>query len=170
MDQTAMDMGRKIRFVLQMQGIAYADAAEHVGLPAEDFQEILDGARLPSPRLLKNLAEFCRVNPDFFSGLVPAFPLAPPAAGTSPQAEMKAEAIEGGLTRKGPLTLKDLAVRFQALLELLVETGVVPAARYHEKVRAVSERAEARTAAPEDRSGPRNGPKKGKEKRTSQRS
>ena len=171
------DISRKIRFLLQTQGIPYSKAAEWLGLPDDDFQEIVDGVKAPTARLLQNLAELCSVSPDFFTGKKeqprPADQpwnsgQSPPALkpGTSAKISAGGPAKPGSASKPaatgkvyerigpaGPVTLRDLVVRFQALLECLLDRGVITALDYKRKVEEVGGRAAHRSPSDDARQG-----------------
>ena len=108
------DVSKKIRFILQTRGISYSEAAERLGLVRDHFQDILDGRETPTPRVLRNLAEFCDLKPDFFTGKDDE-----PAKGEDANAIERPDDVTK--PRGAPPTLKDLALRYQALVECLVE-------------------------------------------------
>ncbi len=116
------EMNKKLRFLLQMQGVSSKFAAEHLGLPRDHLQGILDGVIRPTPRQIKQLAQLCRVTPDFFEDR--------DADGEDDQ----------GASRKA-LTLADLAVRFQALCECLVDRDILTATQIKQKTEEVEARA-----------------------------
>ena len=131
------DISKKIRFILQTRGISYSEAAERLGLVRDHFQDILDGREVPTPRIIRILAEVCNVKPDFFTGKSEA-----PGADDTASANSKPEDVT---KTRGGSTLKDLALRYQALVECLVEHEVITASQLKEKVEALSARAAERS-------------------------
>ena len=121
------ELSKKLRFLLQTQGVSYKAAAEHLGLPNDHFQGILDGIIQPTPRQIRKLASLCKVTAEFL-------------AGGDPGAD---DDEKPGESRK-PLTLELLAVRFQALCECLVDAEILTAADIKKKTEEVEMRAAAR--------------------------
>ncbi|HAK94405.1 MAG TPA: hypothetical protein DCM87_05245 [Planctomycetes bacterium] len=136
------EMNKKLRFLLQMQGVSSKAAAEHLGLPRDHLQGIMDGVIRPTPRQLKQLAELCKVTVDFFED------------------REEDNEDEQGASRKA-LTLADLAIRFQALCECLVDGEILTATQLKQKTEEVEARAAHRIMQQETldlyptRSGPR---------------
>ncbi len=123
------EMAKKLRFLLQTQGVSYRAAAEHLGVPNDHFQSILDGIITPTPRQIYKLAGLCKVSPEFLQPGV--------------FQDMDEDEEKSGGPRK-PLTLELLAVRFQALCECLVNTGVISAGDLRKYTEDVEMRAAAR--------------------------
>ncbi|HNS00105.1 MAG TPA: hypothetical protein PKX48_09540 [Planctomycetota bacterium] len=122
---------KKLRFLLQIQGVSPKVAAEHLGLPLEHMQGIADGVINPTPRQLMRLAELCRVGIDFFD-------------------DRREEERDSGRKR---LTLADLAIRFQALCECLVGAQILTAAQLKQKTEEVEARTAQRTGQQEPLDG-----------------
>ena len=148
------DISKKIRFLLQTQGVPYTRAAESLGLTEDHFQDILDGNEEPSARVIRGLAELCSVKPEFLAGKRQWSEMQsgsraerkPDDSASGSRAERKSapDPQEDSSRSRGPLTLKDLAVRFQALVECLVEQEVLSPALFKQKTDEVEARTHSR--------------------------
>ena len=117
------DVHRKLRFLLQTTGVSYRDAAESMGLTYDHFLGIMDGEISPTERQIVRLAELCNVKPEFLTQLKSI-----PSAQTAAEAE------------RTVLTLRDLAIRFQALTECLVDKGLIASSEFKKKTEEVTAR------------------------------
>ena len=132
------NISRKIRFLLQTQGIGYKKVAVWLGVPYEHLRDILDGNTTPTKRVIQKISELCNVKPEFF--LHDFNDLQQP---TDPEEKSPDTTTED--PAKGPLTFKDLAIKVQALIECLVEKGIITPSEIRIKTEEVSSRQKKRT-------------------------
>ena len=136
MDNAAL--ARKIRFLMETQHVTVPQLAERLGIRRSTIQDIVDRKAEASTNTLRQIAHYFGVDLDYFeeSGVEPEGPvpsLKPNRAATTAAAKEKAKEPE-------PLTLRTLAIRYQGLVELLVEKGVFTAAEYHDHIKRVENR------------------------------
>ncbi|MCI0651588.1 MAG: helix-turn-helix domain-containing protein [Planctomycetes bacterium] len=130
---------RKIRFLVQTHHVTVPDLEHDLGIRVKTLQNVLDGESRPSGLLLERLASYFGVTVEFLTGAKAAAmedTLSPSAA----QGHGHGGGHGGGASRASPLGLADVAVRLQAMVELLVEKGVCSGAEYHSAVERVKER------------------------------
>lgn len=116
---------KKIYFLVNTQGLPYNVVAEKLGLPEDHFQHLLEGKVLPTPRTLQKLASLFHVKPEFFSESVKSKTIPSQATPES---------------QKTPLTLKDLTVKLQALIECLVDKKIITPHELKQKNEQVDQR------------------------------
>ena len=140
-ERSLEEISKKIRFLLQTQGVPYARAAEYLGLTNEHFQDIIDGMEVPSGRIIRGLAELCGVKTEFLTGEREAAARTDETNASPREEGSRAQTTsEARRKAKRPLSLKDLALRFQALVECLVEKELLTAAEIKQKTAEVEER------------------------------
>lgn len=131
---------RKIRFLLETHHYTVPFVAEELGITRASLQEVLDERREPTSSLLSKLSVYFSVPKDFFGGIAtqdPAAVIDPLLDFDAPPAKSSA----GGKAAKSkPLDLRGLALRYQALIELLVAKGIFTAADYRNQVEQVEGR------------------------------
>ncbi|MGE3166761.1 MAG: helix-turn-helix domain-containing protein [Planctomycetota bacterium] len=163
---------RRIQFLLDNHRLPAHEAARQLGVRKTVLQDILDGRSFPTEGLLRKIAAHFRVDLDFLVGsteiaepptptstTAPAGVAGPPPQSTAPRpARPSATSVPGsdppkaesppqraGRTRSTPgVSLRTLAIRHQALVELLVSKGVLTAAEYRAQVEAIDDRAGAK--------------------------
>lgn len=125
---------RRIRFLMDTSHVVMQDLAVDLGMRKSDLVEILDGLARPSSHFIEAAARHFNVTVDFLlsgheSGATGAVGAAVARSGKGKKKQGRA----GG----AGLALKDLAVRHQALLELLVRKGTINAGEYKAAVEQV---------------------------------
>ncbi len=136
---------RKLQFLISTNNVTAQQLARTTGLSQKNVQEILDGVSLPTESMLRKCADFFGVTLEFVmgkddgKGAKQTAPRshssgsksgAPPAGQTSPKAAAPS----------GPLNLRTIATRHQALIELLIEKRVITAREYHDMVQKIEGR------------------------------
>ncbi len=122
---------RRIRFLMDTSHITMQDLAVELGMRKSDLLEILDGLAQPSTHFIRETARHFGVTIEFLMsgkelGEKGATPAAAPVAAHAPAKAKRKPVRTGG----GAFVLKDLAIRHQALLELLVQKGTITAGEY----------------------------------------
>ncbi len=136
-------VARKLRFLMETQHLTVPGLAERLSIRRQSLQQIVDAKADPPRHTLVDLAKYFGVDNDYFDDVKAEKPAkADSSANTrghargrpSPAPARRTEAPEG-------LTLKTLAVRYQGLVELMIQKGVFSASEYHDHIKAVEDRA-----------------------------
>ena len=141
---------RKLRFLVTTHHVTLPDLADYLATDVGVLHDILDGRTLPSRGMLEALAERFEVSPEFF-GLpgpqeVEALTQAAGAPARTPRRRARRRSLKKGKSRRSSVSLRPtqtLAVRHQALLEVLIQKRALTAAEYHQRVREIEERAQS---------------------------
>jgi len=151
---------RKLQFLLDTNHVTVMAIAERTGIPKKLIQDILDGASLPTEAMLRKFADFFGVTLEFILGRDDGGSASrgsgatrsSSAARTSPgkgsagigkgsAGTAKGAPVPGKRTKTaGSLNIRAIATRHQALVELLVEKGMISARDYHEMVQKIEKR------------------------------
>lgn len=129
---------RRIRFLMETQHVLVQDLAYDLGVQKAYLLEVLDERTQPTPGFLKSVASYFKVTVDFLhSGktLILSQPV-------SKHGGKKSRGRERRRKDRGGLAMSDLAVRHQALVECLVDKGVISAGEYNSWVERVMKRNE----------------------------
>ncbi len=151
-DPTSWDMQskktiRKIQFLIDANHVTVPQVADTIGVPHRTLQDVLDGIAHASEGLIRKCADYFGVTLEFITGQeAPAPKAAPPAHGRATPWDGGKTAVRASATPAptekplGALNVRTVATRHQALVELLIEKGIISARDYHEKVRKVEGR------------------------------
>ena len=124
---------KKIQFLITTNHVTIPQLAHAIGVQQRALQDVVDGLAFPTEAMVRRCADYFGVKPHFITGEEdPARTPRPGSAGM----------------RKGPpgrasrntLNIRTVATRHQALVELLIEKGVITARDYQEKVAQVEVR------------------------------
>ncbi|MFN0059443.1 MAG: helix-turn-helix domain-containing protein [Planctomycetota bacterium] len=165
LDEFGFEAGRRMRFLVETNHLTVQRLAEIIGVGRVSLQEVLDGRAQPSAGLLNKVAQHFGVPPEFFTStqsmalkpranppaqevpnMMPETKAAPATSKTSSAGA--ARHTRGSRKRqltetdgsKETLSLRSLAIRYQALTELLVAKGLFSAAEYREQISSVENR------------------------------
>ncbi len=133
---------RKIQFLVDTNHVTVSQVADTIGVPRSTLQDVLDGIAHASESLVRKCADYFGVTMEFITGIeAPAKKAAPLAHGRATSwGTTPAPAAPVPEKVAGSLNVRTLATRHQALVELLIEKGIVSARDYHDLVRKVEER------------------------------
>lgn len=161
---------RRIQFLLDNHRLAAHEAARQLGVRKTVLQDILDGRSFPTEGMLRKIATHFRVDLDFLVGPTeiaepptPASSAAPPGPSRAPAAGLTSPPSPVGRASPVPpskanvtkpvapaetvapkktatVSLRTLAVRHQALIELLISKGHMTASEYRTQVEAIDDR------------------------------
>ncbi|MAW76988.1 MAG: hypothetical protein CMJ95_06290 [Planctomycetes bacterium] len=133
---------RKIRFLIDAHHETVPGLAKGVGVMPETIQDVLDGQSLPSGALIRRIADRFSLPIDFFTTEVSfdmkskqkvrstrAAKTANPRRSSSPSAQGKKKSPSVGA--------QDGALLQQALIELLIQKGVISADEWNARIRLV---------------------------------
>ena len=139
---------KKIQFLIDANHVTVPQVADTIGMPHKALLDVLDGISHPTESVLRRCADYFGVTFEFITGQE-----APAKGGKSsgstgarPRSAGGSAPRAGGRERPAPeapsptLNVRTIATRFQALVELLIEKGVISAREYHERVKKVEER------------------------------
>ena len=139
---------RKLQFLIDTNHVTVPQVANTIGVPVQTLQQVLDGAAHPSESPVRKCADYFGVTFEFITGQeVTAPEAAPPAHGRakrsrdtkSTKASAATDPLDDGKS-KGTLNVRTLATRHQALLELLIQKGLITAREYQDQVKIVEDR------------------------------
>ncbi len=161
-DSTAWDSSpqrtvRKLQFLIDTHHVTVQMLADSIGVPHKTLFEVLDGVALPTEGFIRKCAEYFEVPLEFVSGQGTSSKSKEGVTKSrSPQKTARAskEAKGTGRTRSSQrtpsrrsqeqasesLNVRTLAIRHQALLELLIEKRVLTPQEYHDQVKRIEER------------------------------
>ena len=129
---------RRIRFLMETQHVLVQDLAYDLGVQRAYLLEVLDERTKPTSGFLRSVASHFKVTVDFLeSGKTLSLPkVLPKHQGKRRRGRDRRRKNRGGLA------MSDLAVRHQALVECLVDKGVISAGEYNAWVERVMKRNE----------------------------
>ena len=147
-DPTAWEMNsaqakRKLQFLIDTNHVTIPQVADTIGVPTAVLQQVLDGVSHPTESLIRKCADYFGVTFEFITGQETTTPeAAAPAHGRArPIRESKPNVEKSEDSKsKGTLNVRTLATRHQALLELMIEKGLITARDYQEQVKVVEGR------------------------------
>lgn len=148
-DPTAWEMNsaqakRKLQFLIDTNHVTIPQVADTIGVPTSILQQVLDGVSHPTESLIRKCADYFGVTFEFITGQETTTPeAASPAHGRArPMREPKSVTTDKSddSKSKGTLNVRTLATRHQALLELMIEKGLITAREYQEQVKVVEGR------------------------------
>ena len=163
-EEAAYEAGRRVRFLVETNHLTVPRLAEIIGVGRVSLQEVVDGRAQPSDALLNKVAQHFGVPHDFFTStqsmvmrphtkaadtVVPnMMPVQKPAPAAKQSSAGAARVTRGtrkrqstsGESDKEPLNLRTLAIRYQALMELLVAKNVFTVTEYRDQVASVENR------------------------------
>ena len=124
---------RRIRFLMETQHVLVQDLAYDLGVQRAYLLEVLDERTPPTPGFLRSVASHFKVTVDFLElGKTLSVPKSVP--------KHQGKRRRGRDRRRQNLAMSDLAVRHQALVECLVDKGVITAGEYNAWVDRVMKR------------------------------
>ena len=150
---------KKLRFLIDANHETVPRMAESMGISRETLLDVLDGVVHPTESFVRKCADHFGVSYEFMTGQETPrksagakgrSPGGAPAEGgavaerrpaTPPTAAASGDDARGEARPTATLTVRTVATRVQALVELLVEKGVMTPREYQEKVREVEDRA-----------------------------
>lgn len=144
MDGTPVDkeaqravISRRIRFLLENHRLTVPQAATLLEMRGKLLQEVLDGQALPTDMMLEKISAHFEVDRAFLSG----GDAAPRPSEEESVPDLFATNVRAGAaTPPAKLTLRALAIRQQALIELLIKKGTLTAAEYHACIAEIEKR------------------------------
>ena len=130
-------LGRKLRFLLETHHLTVPRLAEILTIRRQTLQQMVDGKADAARHNLISIAKHFGVEADYFDDVKhdKSESAGSETRSGSTRSKKRAEPAES-------LTLKTLAVRYQGLVELLIEKGVFSAAEYNEHIRCVEDRSQ----------------------------
>ncbi|MEM7165891.1 MAG: hypothetical protein AAF581_10525 [Planctomycetota bacterium] len=128
-------ISRRIRFLLENHRLTVPQAATLLEMRARLLQEVLDGQTLPTDMMLEKVSAHFGVPLTFLRGGD-----SEPEASEESVPDLYAAPERTGSTPPAKLTLRTLATRHQALVELLIKNGVLTAADYNALIAEVDKR------------------------------
>ncbi len=149
--------GHKIGFLIETNHLTVPNLAQAISVSASALQEVVDGQALASEVLVKKICEHLKVHESFFAHDGQQAAASPSPSERRPSSDGKDDSpssstewdplfhtLEGfssaDSSSSGVLTLKALAARHQALVELLVLKGVISGTDYRESIYRVEQR------------------------------
>ncbi|MEM7261003.1 MAG: helix-turn-helix transcriptional regulator [Planctomycetota bacterium] len=145
-------VGRKLRFLLETHHTTVSELASIVDVRRETIQDLVDGTADARASTLQSIARYFEVGDEYFDGAKAEGEAAPTSeADLMRKGARNSSGNARNATRPAApaksaeaLSLKTLAVRYQGLIELMLEKGVVTPAELNEKMREVDARAKKR--------------------------
>lgn len=150
-DSAPRTIVRKMHFLIETNRRTVHQVAAGLDITSKSLQDVLDGVSHPTEGLIEKFAKFFGVSIGFITGQEPAKPgpaRSGPSGRRTPSSSSPARPRPGtppsssrGRTpapANGGNVL--LATRIQALVELLVEKGIITAREYSERVQQVEQR------------------------------
>ncbi len=161
-DSTAWDSSpqrtvRKLQFLIDTHHVTVQMLADSIGVPHKNLFDVLDGVALPTEGFIRKCAEYFKVPLEFITGQ--EAPTESKDGGKksrrSQNSGRDSKRVQGaertrssqrrpsrGQRTRTPesLNVRKLAIRHQALLELLIEKRVLTPQEYHDQVKRIEER------------------------------
>ena len=127
---------RRIRFLIETHHLTIPDVAFDLGVSQVTLQEILDGQARASEYLIVAASNYFGVTVDFLLSdqTTPPRKKRPASPTSSSSSPSSAPSIVKKSAGRSGATVGDLAVRHQALVELLIEKGVIQASELNAAV------------------------------------
>ena len=133
---------RKIRFLIDAHHETVPGLAKGVGVLPDTIQDVLDGQSLPSSALVRRIAERFSLPLDFFSSEACRAPKPKRAVRKKGSAASQAQpSTQAPRENKSAVNgTQDESLLQQALIELLIQKGVISADEWNARVRLVARR------------------------------
>lgn len=137
---------KKVQFLIDANHETVPAVARAIGVTQLILQDVLDGNSDISPSLVARLARHFQVDEFFLTGVVAVRGVEKkqpdPISEVNPAVEEGNEQ-PGEISVPETLNLKMLAVRHQALVELMIEKKVFTSAEYHSSILDIQQRSKS---------------------------
>ena len=137
-DVSPREAVKKIQFLISTNHVTVPQLAHEIGVQHRTLQDVVDGLSFPTEAMVRRCAKYFGVKESFITGEEAA---STERSGSSSSRKGGSRGSKpGSSASKSSLNVRTVATRHQALVELLIEKGVIQAREYQEKVAQVEGR------------------------------